>query len=254
MAVKLKKMRAWTAEEKAAISKGIEELRPWGYGVDFGEGISTRQGHEAFASFDRVLSFVPENLQGASVLDLPCNNAQLSMALKDRGAGPTLAVDYSDLVIRQAKFIAETCGYQIDTQVASIYDFDPKAPQFEYVFCLGLIYHLPDLVGAFERLQKWTRGVCFVETEVLRLDGNDPKSAFFIPGLYNADPTNWWIPGIEAVINIAKRARFKSVEVLFYQEKPRSVTREGYPLQARAIFRCINDVAALTHPSRVIRA
>ena len=234
--------------EKEEILARIESLRPWAYSMDFGSGVTTRQGQDPRGKFAKVLKFVPNDLTGFSCLDIPSNNAQLSMLLKDRGADRVVAIELTELYIKQARFISEVLGYDLDLRVSDIHATPDDLGQFDYVFCLGLLYHLKDMVGMFNKLFRWTKAICFVETEVLKVGQYDTNTALFIEGRYHSDATNWWIPGIGCVMGMARSAGFKQVEIIDYWEQKEIVSREGIPMQARGIFRLSMDSKSLPAP------
>jgi len=64
---------------------------------------------------------------------------------------------------------------------------------FDVVLFLGVLYHLPDPVGALERLRMVTREMAVIETEGLRVTGHEDESLIrFIPGdELGGDHTNW---------------------------------------------------------------
>ena len=243
-----KKLRTFRDEEKEEILARIEALRPWAYSMDFGSGVTTSQGQDPRGKFEKVLKFVPSDLTGLSCLDIPSNNAQLSMLLKDRGADRVVAIELTELYITQARFISEVLGYDLDLHVGDIHATPDDLGQFDYVFCLGLLYHLKDMLGMFSKLYAWTKGTCFMETEILKVGQYDTNTALFIEGRYHSDATNWWIPGIGCVMGMARSAGFRQVEIIDYWEQKGVVSREGIPMQARGIFRLSTDKKPLPAP------
>lgn len=235
---KLKKIREWTAKEKEFIESQIELLRPWAYSFDFGDGLTTRQGVDPRGKFDRFWDDeLPEDLGGASCIDIASNNGQLGMWLMDRGSERVTAIDHNKIWIDQGRFLCELLGYPIEIIQKSVYDIPKGFGKFDYVFALGLIYHLPDMFRFFSTMRDLARDVCFIETEVLRIDPATTNFALFIEGRYTSDNSNWWIPGIGCVLSMARAAGFRTAEIVDYAEPPEKVTPEGYRREARGIFR-----------------
>lgn len=196
--------------------------------------------------FEKIVKWLPDDLNGASCLDCPSNNAQMAMLLKDRNAGRCVARDVDPIAVRQAEFLVQLLGYDIDVGLCDVHNLhqDPSCNEkFDFVFCLGLIYHLTDMFGALRQLSKLTTHSCFIETEVLRIDDHNPETALFIEDRYGSDRTNWWIPGVKCVIGMARAAGFQTVELIDYWEHGAKVSREGYRMQARGIFRATMDKA-----------
>lgn len=233
----LKKRARLTGNNKKEIRQKIEHLRPWYYSFDFGDGLTTGQGQDPRGKFEKVLRFVPDDLSGLSCIDLAANNGQFSMFLKDLGSERVVAVDIEEKVVKQGEFIADILGYDIEFRTSDIRKLTPGFDSFAYVFALGLIYHLHDMLGAIALLASITKKVCFIETEVLKIDKCDPNTALFIENRYGSDSSNWWIPGIQCVMSMCRSQGFVGIELIDYFEHREKVTREGLPFQARGLFR-----------------
>ena len=59
---------------------------------------------------------IPQDLSGATVLDIGCNGGFYSIQMKRRGAARVLGVDIDDRYLNQARFAAETLGLEIEFQ------------------------------------------------------------------------------------------------------------------------------------------
>lgn len=231
------KLREWSATEQDWIRAEIERLRPWLFAFDFGGGLTTEQGIDPRRKFLVILKFAPKSLEGKSCLDIGCNNGQLGMMLKDRGAARVVGVDHNDTVVQQAKFLHGLFGYDIETYQMDVQELPGELGSFDYVFCLGVLYHLRDMCGMMDRLVELTKDVCFIESEVLA-PGSDPHSAIFIEDEYRDDPSNWWIPGVQCVLSIARSSGFGDAHLIDYSVRKGSYyTREGLRNQARGAFR-----------------
>ena len=87
---------------------------------------------------------------------------------------------------------------------------------FDVVLCLGVLYHLQDLLPAAERLRAVTRQLAVIETAAIGLEAPTDEALFeFLPGHdVNHDPTNWWIPTECGVHGLLRAAGFGSVETV----------------------------------------
>jgi len=160
---------------------------------------------------------LPENLAGASVLDVGCNAGFYAVELKKRGAGRVLGVDVDDRYLKQARFVAAILDADIEFEKCSVYDVDRIAGQFDYVLFMGVFYHLRYPLYALDKLIKKVRGQLIFQTMVRGsamspelnddyhfwnkeiFNSPDFPSMFFIEKSYAGDPTNWWIPNHGAV-------------------------------------------------------
>src|SRR5581483_4299886 len=112
-------------EELARIESRIAELGEWFHNINL-KGVQTAPNH-FLGNFPQVkwkdiAHVFPEDLSGATVLDLGCNGGFYSIELKKRGAQRVLAVDVDDRYLNQAKFAAEVLELEIEFEKLSIYD------------------------------------------------------------------------------------------------------------------------------------
>jgi 2-polyprenyl-3-methyl-5-hydroxy-6-metoxy-1,4-benzoquinol methylase len=103
-------------------------------------------------SRDRLLRFTgwnPEELVGKLVLDVGCGAGRFAEVALSLGAR-VVAVDYSTAVDACASNLGLQPG--LDVVQADIYHL-PFAPgTFDFVYCLGVLQHTPDVAGAFSAL------------------------------------------------------------------------------------------------------
>src|SRR5437016_4837607 len=99
------------------IEHRIEALQPWFHNIDL-RGTQTAPDHFLgdFPRFkwERIASEMPEDLRGASVLDVGCNGGFYSIEMKRRNAGHVLGIDLEDRCLEQARFAALTLGLDIE--------------------------------------------------------------------------------------------------------------------------------------------
>ncbi len=195
----------------------IEALGPWFHNINLG-GIWTAPDHflgdYPSVKFQRFAPHLPEDLSGKSVLDIGCNAGFYSMEMKRRGADRVLGLDHDDHYLAQARFAAETLGYDnIEFRNHSVYDVGSLGETFDVVIFMGVLYHLRhpllalDLIHEhvardiliFQSMQRGSRQVMdveedyeFEETEHF-FESAYPK-LHFIEREYAHDWTNWWAP------------------------------------------------------------
>jgi len=202
------------------LARRISEMGEWFHNIDL-KGVPTAPDH-FLGDFPRVkwkqiAPALPENLAGASVLDVGCNAGFYAVELKKRGAGRVLGVDVDDRYLKQARFVAAILDADIEFEKCSVYDVDRIAGQFDYVLFMGVFYHLRYPLYALDKLIKKVRGQLIFQTMVRGsamspelnddyhfwnkeiFNSPDFPSMFFIEKSYAGDPTNWWIPNHGAV-------------------------------------------------------
>jgi tRNA (mo5U34)-methyltransferase len=195
-----------------------------------------------------IAGAIPEDLAGATVLDIGCNAGFYSLEMKKRGAGRVLGIDVDDRYLNQARFAAATLGVDIEFEKRSVYDADQIPGQFDYVLFMGVFYHLRYPLFALDRLIKKVGGKLVFQTmvrgsgDVREWDDDYPfwntqifaepdfPAMYFIEKSYSHDPTNWWIPNCAAV---EAMLRSSGLEINSHPEpetwicRPASVLRDG---------------------------
>ena len=237
--------------KEAVLAQRIAELGEWFHNLDL-HGIPTAP-HHFLGDFPNIKwkhisQAIPEDLTGATVLDIGCNAGFYSLQMKQRGAKHVLGVDVDERYLSQAHFAAETLDLEIDFQKRSVYDVDQIPGQFDYVLFMGLFYHLRYPLFALDKIIKkvgkrlvfqtmirgseeastWDDDYPFWNKEVF-LDSNFP-AMYFIEKSYSHDYTNWWIPNRGAVESML---RSSGLEILEHPEletwicAPVNVKRDG---------------------------
>jgi tRNA (mo5U34)-methyltransferase len=206
--------------QRGQLAQRISELGDWFHNLDL-HGVHTAP-HHFLGDFPKVkwkqiASAIPEDLKGATVLDVGCNAGFYSIEMKKRGAKRVLGIDVDDRYLSQARFAADTLGFEIELKKCSVYSTDTLPGQFDYVLFMGLFYHLRYPLFALDNLIKkvcgklvfqtmvrgsgetreWDDDYPFSNTQVF--EEHDFPAMYFIEKSYSHDPTNWWIPNRAAV-------------------------------------------------------
>ena len=208
----------------------MQALGWWYQHFQFPNGVRTgtgkEPGYDAQARWKLIDSYVPIDLKGKTVLDIGGNSGFFSIQMKLRGAERCVLVDPFIEFIKQAEFAARQFNVELELVNDDAHTYCLTTEErFDYVLFLGLLYHLkyPGLV--LDRLAEMTKQRIFVQSNIIgtvparypekcdyeRSDDTlleDPSfpKLFFIENLYNADPTNWWLPnftGFEAMVRSA---------------------------------------------------
>lgn len=195
-----------------------------------------------------IAGAIPQDLTGATVLDIGCNGGFYSIQMKQRGAKRVLGIDVDDRYLNQARFAAEQLELDIEFEKRSVYDVANISGQFDYVFFMGVFYHLRYPLFALDNVIKKVGSRLIFQTMVR--GSEDPKAyeknyhfwnkeifedpqfpqMYFIEHQYANDPTNWWIPNASAC---EAMLRSSGLEVIAHPEpetwvcQPRSVKRDG---------------------------
>jgi tRNA (mo5U34)-methyltransferase len=147
---------------------------------------------------------LPEDIAGATVLDIGATNGGLAFELERRGAARAVTVDI---------YTADWFGFDqlktlLDSRVeylrASVYELPDKLDeQFDIVAFCGVLYHLRHPLLALDAIRALTRGRALIETAVCdrSLDGDAdvPLVRYHRLDDLNNDGSNWFEPSVAAL-------------------------------------------------------
>jgi tRNA (mo5U34)-methyltransferase len=263
---------------------GLKRLEPWFHWIDLGAGLATKSKsaigepvEHPRPTWEKVKGCLPSDLSGKSVLDVGCNAGFYSLEMKRRGAARVLGIDSQRNLIRQALFVREVHGLDVDYRRMSVYDLDPHSlGQFDVTLALGLLYHCKHLVLALEKLFIMTRELLILETAIYPPEKSPGSFTYGVGGLQpmlhplayveNAPDAkeaiyNWFLPGVEALTALLRNIGFDQVEVFPGTQSDRAVLACG-KLQAYPHSRMIGYLAtrlsviegpARAHPGEELR-
>ena len=239
------------AINREELRRQIEELGDWFHNLNL-YGVFTAPNHFLgdfpTVKWKSIAKAIPEDLTGASVLDIGCNGGFYSIAMKQRGAERVLGVDIDDRYLNQARFAASKLGLEIEFEKRSVYEIDGIRGQFDYVFFMGVFYHLRYPVYALDKVAKkvggrlvfqtmirgsmeertWEENYEFWNTKLFR--DPDFPCLYFIEHKYADDPTNWFIPNrgaVEAILRSSGLELLGRPEAETWICAPKNVQRDG---------------------------
>ena len=237
--------------DREALAQQIGSLGEWFHNLDL-LGVATAPNHFLGdfpnIKWKHIAPAIPDDLSGATVLDIGCNGGFYSIQMKRRGAERVLGIDVDDRYLNQARFAARTLGLDIEFEKRSVYDVDALAGKFDVVFFMGVLYHLryplfaldkvikkvggrlvfQTMIRGSESVKQWEKNYHFWTKEIF--DDPDFPRTYFIEQQYANDPTNWWIPNRAAA---EAMLRSSGLEIVDHPEaetwicEPRRVMRGG---------------------------
>lgn len=241
------------AADSRLLEQQVRQLGDWFHNIDL-LGVPTAPTHFLGdfpnVKWKHIAPVMPGDLSGAEVLDVGCNGGFYSLEMKRRGAKRVLGIDVDDRYLSQARFAAQTLGLEIELEKRSVYDVENIAGQFDFVFFMGIFYHLrypmfaldqvvkkvrPDgrlvfqsMLRGSEESKQWEQDYLFWETKMFA----DPAypAMYFVEHSYANDQTNWWIPNRAAAEAVL---RSSGLEILDRPESetwictPRNAMRDG---------------------------
>ena len=128
---------------------------------------------------------LPDDLEGASVLDVGGWAGGWAKCALEHNAGEVLVVDacrspkqMEDVPFRQMDFMSDT-AFQL--------------PQFDIVMLFGILYHVHDPIGMLYRARRLCKQELWLETACMPGRAEEPRLATF------TDVTNWFKPNTAAI-------------------------------------------------------
>jgi len=237
--------------DREELRRQIDLLGDWFHNLNL-HGVPTAPNHFLGdfpnVKWKSISKAIPQDLTGATVLDIGCNGGFYSIALKQRGADRVVAVDIDDRYLNQARFAAGTLGLEIEFEKRSVYEIDSIPGQFDYVLFMGVFYHLRYPVYALDKVVKkvggklvfqtmirgsmeertWKENYEFWNTKLFR--DPDFPCMYFIEHKYADDPTNWFIPnrgGVEGILRSSGLELLEHPEAETWICAPKFATRAG---------------------------
>jgi tRNA (mo5U34)-methyltransferase len=221
---------AGDARKAEDLRKAISDLGPWFQNMEI-KGIQTAPDHFLgdYPGFkwDGFKHVVPDDLTGLSVLDVGCNAGFYSLEMKRRNASRVVGIDADPHYLKQACFMAERSGLDIEFREMSVYDVGKLNERFDLVIFMGVLYHLRHPLLALdllyehvvkdrmlfqclqrgdERIPDLQENYDFSEWSVF--DRPEYPKLFFVEERYASDPTNWFIPNRSAMEALLRSAGF----------------------------------------------
>lgn len=216
------------AEIEARIAE-LDEDPGWYQDVELLNGVHTKTrqvwGEEIDhprKRFAEVEPALPKDMSGMSVLDIGCNAGHFAFQAADRGASRVVGVDRHEGYIEQAKFCSEVRGQDIDFRVMDIYDLRDLGESFDFVFCVGILYHCRYIKQAVEAVCDVTKGTVAVETAIHPGNNQLPLVRFVSSSLYEGPDADGaarlpghWHPNMTALKDMFAEGGFSTINELF---------------------------------------
>ncbi len=179
-----------------------------------------------------ITQHLPKSFHGKSVLDIGCADGFFGFLSAHKGAQKVVCGDFMKYEGFQAA--EKIINLDVEHRIINLCDFK-ETERFDYVFCFGLYYHLPDIVQSMKYLQSITKDAMYVAGPIS--NETEPMMYYYEPyELYSTDDSNWWVASPTCLTGIAKRVGFKAAELL----GERSAEHWAIPLDDKKSKRKVN--------------
>jgi tRNA (mo5U34)-methyltransferase len=185
---------------------------------------------------------LPMSLAGKTVLDIGAWDGFYSFEAARRGAARVLA---TDSFVWQGRWgqggfnLARTAlglEHLVEDRTIDVMDLSPESlgDTYDVVLFLGVLYHLPDPIGALQRVASVTRGTLCLETETALNYLPFPAARLWPRAELKGDDTNWWSINAAGLVAALKSLGFRDVRVVWRTSLARRV---GRAIKTRGSFR-----------------
>jgi len=149
------------------IRKKLDELGDFYHNIELPYGIETKPGSVSPArgqNWEKILKVIPQDLTGKTVLDLGCNAGAFSFELAKRNASKVVGVEFDKKYYDQAIYINKILDLNVIFHLSSVENFLKDCNQFDYIVCVGLLYHVHNPLSIAKAIYQKTKIKAIIET------------------------------------------------------------------------------------------
>jgi tRNA (mo5U34)-methyltransferase len=193
----------------------------WHQRFELAPGIYTPGANDMALFLD--VADVPDDLQGASVLDIGTANGGMAFELERRGAGRVVAVDIYDVDWFGFAQIKQLLGSHAEYIRKTVYELSSVLREpFDIVVFLGVLYHLRHPLLGLDVVRDLTGNVALIESAVcdreIGTSGNPPIIRFYRGDELGGDPSNWFAPSVTALTDWCQSSGLQPLTVRTWPE------------------------------------
>lgn len=192
--------------------------------------------------WNHVQPAFPDSLKGKNVLDVGANAGFFSISASRLGAEKVIALEIIPEYIEQGEFCSSVWNANVEYRSVDIDEIEKLDTRFDVIIFLAILYHLKNPLKTLETVGKVCSDAIVLETEVVPPDERNAIYArwgrrgvtpitrlntgfmkFIESDELNDDPSNWWIPDIEALMGMMRVAGFKYFSEPIYHTEGRVI-------------------------------
>jgi len=243
-------------EEKLLLNVA-QTLMPWRKGPFKINDIFIDSEWQSFFKYNLLKKHF--DIRGKRVADIGCNNGYYMFRMLEENPSKIVGFDPSPIFKSQFDFINHFIKSDIKYEMLGVEHLPFYKTKFEFIFCLGVLYHRSDPITTLKELYKGLVNGGELIIDTFMIDGENevvltPKDR------YSKIPNIYFIPTINAFKNWLNRAKFKNIEVLdivptkldeqrttkwilgeslndFLDPNNSNITVEGYPAPKRVYIK-----------------
>lgn len=142
----------------------------WWHSIQLSTKVKT-PGVYAQVHWDKIVSAIPSDLTGKSVLDIGAHHGGFSFECERRNAKEIVAIDIWDSHFKQNILLCkEILDSKIQLVNLDVYEIETLDRNFDIILCFGILYALRNPFLILQKLHKMCNELIIVEAEIIRTD------------------------------------------------------------------------------------
>jgi tRNA (mo5U34)-methyltransferase len=188
----------------------IGAVRRWHHKFEILPGLVTPGSYDPEALWSKLQ--LNSSISGRRVLDIGASDGFFTLRIGELG-GDVTAVDFRSKDRHGFGVMETLTGRKFAYEHANIFDLDvDRLGRFDLVLFLGVLYHLPDMMRAFQKLRALCSGTLMVETHCeTALSEHIAVARYYKGASLAGDLTNFWSPNRLCVLDMLSDAGFEAV-------------------------------------------
>ena len=193
----------------------VLKLGPWFHNIEIAPGVRTREiapsegpqpTDHPLARWEVFENVIPRDLTGMRVLDIGSADGFFAR----RGAN-VVAQDAAANMIRRLEWAADVLGLKkrISTRIGFVDDLPPKE-RYDFVLCLGLLYHLKHPFLGLEQISR-VSDLIYLESAI---DNGERPYLYLKPPQPGVHFIPKWFPTVSCIEEMLKYVGFGDVKSL----------------------------------------
>ena len=162
----------------ADIQRGIEDLSPWFYPFELGDGLRTISSvpDEVADIFPTRLEMMERAVRGhfgtrlpeIDCLDIGCHEGFYSLGLARMGVRRVTGLEPREDNLRRARFVARATGIaNVEYVQGRVEELAARGEVYPLTLFLGVLYHVMDPMLCLRNVSAATGELCVIETQVV---------------------------------------------------------------------------------------
>ena len=163
---------------EADVRRGVEELSPWFYSFDLGDGLRTASAvpPQVEGIFDTrremmervVREHFGDRLSEVDCLDIGCHEGFYSLALARMGARRVIGLEPREESLQRARFVLAATGTaNLEFRQGQVESLAAERNVYPLTLFLGVLYHVMDPMLCLSNVSAATGELCVIETQVV---------------------------------------------------------------------------------------